>query len=474
MENSEIRRGAEVELEIERLAFGGRGVSHQGGLAVFVEGALPGQKVKARVVRKRKGYAEARVLEVLRPSPDEVEARCRHFGECGGCRFQNLSYEAQVAAKRAQVVESLEHIGGFSAPPVAPVITSPETFGYRNKMEYSFGRQRWVSSLEIENGTVDKPKDFALGLHVRGRFDKILDIDECHLQSRLGSEILGFVRDFALKSGEPAYTTADHSGYWRHLVIREGKKTGDLLLNVVTAGHKDHDSLVGRLHRKLVEAFPQITTMVHSVNRGKAQVAVGEERVLFGPGTIKEKIGPCTYQISASSFFQTNTRGAHLLYDKVVEFANFRLEDLVFDLYAGAGTISIYIARHVGQVVGFELVADAIKDAQVNCGLNETVNCTFVGGDLKDSLRAREAIEKIGKPDVLLIDPPRAGMHSSVLAQVQVLAPERIVYVSCNPTTFARDARVLCDAGYAFEQIQPVDMFPMTPHIELVCAMRRA
>jgi len=474
MEDS-IKKGQEIELDIETLAFGGRGIAKANGFVVFVENAIPGQRVKARVYRKRKGFAEARALEILQSSPEEVEAKCPHFGECGGCRSQNLDYTAQLKYKHQQVVESLERLGGFTKPPVSKTLASPEQFYYRNKMEYSFGRKRWVTKSEVDEEVVSKPKDFALGLHIRGRFDKILDLDTCFLQSPESVEILNFVREFVLQTEIPAYSTKDHTGFWRHLVIREGKNTGERLINFVTAENPKHDNVVEELAAKLTEKFEDTTTVIQNINRKKAQVAFGdEERILFGPGSIQEKIGDYTFQISANSFFQTNTKGAEILYEKVVEFADFRKDEMVYDLYCGAGTISIYIADKVKEVVGFELIRSAVKDAKFNCQLNSVENCLFVTGDLKDSLKVSlENSEKWGTPSTVIIDPPRAGMHNNVVQGVLRLQPEKIVYVSCNPATFARDAKSLCQVEYELMKVQPVDMFPMTPHIELVSLLKR-
>jgi 23S rRNA (uracil1939-C5)-methyltransferase len=465
---STIKRGAEIELEIQSLAFGGRGVAKVDGFVVFVEDALPGQVVTARILRKRKGYAEARVVEILKPSPEAVEPRCPHFRDCGGCLFQHLEYAAQLKYKRQQVLESLLHLGGFAHPPVRETLASPQQFYYRNKMEFSFGDQRWLPRAEIEQRALAKPKDFALGLHVRGRFDKILDIDVCYLQSPRSVEILNIVRELVLKSGIPPYNTRAHSGYWRHLVIRDGKNTGDLMVNLVTADGREFHKMVDELARQLSQKFPEITTIVHNINRRKAQVATGdEERILFGPGFIREKIGQRIFQISANSFFQTNTNGAKLLYDKVVEFADFRPQEVVYDLYAGAGAIALYIADRVRQVIGFEIVEDAVNDAERNCALNGAANCRFVAGDLKETLADAAAVEKWGKPATVIIDPPRAGMHDDVLARVVELRPQKIVYVSCNPATFARDVKILGENGYELKMAQPVDMFPHTAHIEV-------
>jgi 23S rRNA (uracil1939-C5)-methyltransferase len=472
---STIKRGAEVELEIESLAFGGRGVARASGLVVFVEDALPGQIVRARIIRKRKEYAEARIIAVLKDSPEAVSPRCPHFRDCGGCSFQHLEYSAQLKYKRQQVIESLRRIGGIENPPVEEILPSPSQFYYRNKMEFSFGDQRWLTREEIESPLPTKPKDFALGLHARGRFDKILDLDVCFLQSERSADIVNFVKQSVLRSGVPPYNTRNHFGYWRHLVIREGKNSGDLMVNLVTANvgefHKNADDLA----RQLSKNFPEVTTIVHNINSRKAQVAIGdEERTLFGPGFIREKIGQRIFQISANSFFQTNSNGARLLYDKVLEFADFRSGETVYDLYAGAGTISLYIADLVREVIGFEIVADAVKDAERNCAINGVSNCRFIAGDLKDTLAAEsEAVEKWGRPATVVIDPPRAGMHDDVLARVIELQPKKIVYVSCNPTTFARDVETFCSNNYELKTVQPVDMFPHTAHIEVVGLLRR-
>ncbi|MFQ5652274.1 MAG: 23S rRNA (uracil(1939)-C(5))-methyltransferase RlmD [bacterium] len=468
-----VQKGTVVTLEISSLAFGGRGVARENGYIIFVDGALPGQQVRARILRKRKAYAEARAVEILRPSPEEIQPRCRHFGECGGCRFQNLAYAAQMKHKRKQVIESLEHVGGFRKPPVLETIGSPEPFYYRNKMEFSFGRRRWLSAEEVNKDEICKRRDFALGLHVRGRFDKILDLDECYLQSPLSVEILHFVRAFVVESAFKPYTTLDHSGFWRHLVVRTGTNTNELLINIVTADVGPAAAEVEQLAQKLTEDFPQITTVVHNINRRRAEVAISEEeRVLFGPGHIQERIGEHLFQISANSFFQTNTKGAELLYAAVKEFACLQGGETVYDLYAGAGTISICLASQAGRVVGFEIFEDALRDARVNCELNDVTNCIFVPGDLKDSLASDQGGDW-GDPDIFIIDPPRAGMHEQVVRQVCRRGPARIVYVSCNPTTLARDARALHRANYELQQVQPVDMFPMTPHIELVSLLAR-
>lgn len=468
---SPVRKGTDLTLSIESLAFGGRGLAKVDGLVVFVEGAIPGQVVQARITRKRRGYLEARAVEILTKSENEVEPVCAHFGECGGCRLQNLSYEIQLQEKRAQILESLEHIGGFKEPNVLRPLPSPDQFFYRNKMEYSFGRQRWLTSSEIENDAIIKSREFALGLHVRGRFDRVLDLDECHLQSKQSVQIMHLVRAFAQASGLLAYSTSDHTGFWRHLVVREGKNTGETLLNIVTADRTNGQATVCKLARHLLTEIPDITTIIHTINRRKAEVAFGEEEyIVHGPGFIKERIAKRIYRISANSFFQTNTRGAELLYSKVSELAEFKDGQVVYDLYAGAGTISLFVADVVQHVVGFEVVEAAVEDARINCRLNQTANVTFIPGDVRDSLPP-DHVRAWGKPDVVVVDPPRAGVHVDVLLRLARIQPRVIMYVSCNPTTFARDARVLSEKGYELQVVQPVDMFPMTPHMETVARL---
>ncbi len=465
-----VKRGKELELEIETLAFGGRGIARRDGYVLFVDGAIPGQRVKARVTRKKRGYAEAVAFEVIKESELAVAPTCPHFGICGGCRLQNLDYQAQLRFKREQVVDSLHRIADIPEPPVAEVLPSEDRLFYRNKMEFSFGRRRWITREEVASGELAAAKEFALGLHVRGRYDRVLNIDTCFLQSELTAEIVREVRRLTYESGLAAYSTQDHTGFWRFLVLREGKNTGELMVNVVTAEEPSHYQAVEKLGSAVRARFPEITTLVHTVNRTKAQVATGDlEQVLWGSGYIQERLGKYFFRISANSFFQTNTRGAERLYEVVARFADFKGSETVYDLYSGAGTISIYIAGSVQKVIGFEVVPSAIQDAVVNCALNAVKNCYFVEGDLKDELaQVPIIVGRWGEPNVIIIDPPRAGMHPKVVQRLLQLSAEKIIYVSCNPTTFARDVKDLEDGGYRLQQVQPVDMFPHTSHIEVV------
>ncbi len=467
---SSLKKGSEVELEIDSLAFGAKGLARLNGYVVFVEQALPGQRVRALLTKKKRDYAEARLVEVLQQSPDYVTPRCSHFHDCGGCLLQNFRYEKQLEAKRRQIEEVLVHLGGVAQPQVANVIGSPQQFFYRNKMEFSFARQRWLTRAEIAGAQNITERNFALGLHARNSFDKTLDIRACYLFSEISNDILAAVRTFAKNSSLLPYTTRDHTGFWRFLVMREGKRTGEFMLNFVTADSPEGRAAVAELSAAFVREFPIITTIVHNINRSKAQIAFGEEEIiLHGRGYLREQIADCTFHISANSFFQTNTLGAEQLYAVAREFAALTGAENVYDLYCGAGTIAIFIAKLAQQVVGFEIVLEAIRDAAMNCSLNNIDNCHFVRGDLKDELaRVPLLVQRWGRPDVIIADPPRAGMHPRVLLKILELAPQRIVYVSCNPATFARDVRVLCNKDYQLEKVQPVDMFPHTAHCEVV------
>ncbi len=459
-----ISKGNEVDLYIEKLAFGGKAVAKVDGFVVFLDRAVPGQTVRARITKKKRNYAEGRLVEVLSQSPHYRAPVCPHFGICGGCLWQDIAYEEQLFWKRRHVIESLEHIAGAGETEVLPIVPSPETLHYRNKMEFTFSAKRWLLPEELEE---EHSPDalFALGLHVRGFFDKVFNIDECLLQSHTASAILREVREWARKSGLPAYSIRSHEGFWRFLVIREAKRTGQILVHLITSGDSGARALMDRFADHLHTKFPGITTLIHSMNDKKSQVAVGDSsRVLFGPGFIEEMLGDLRFRISANSFFQTNTLGAEKLYEHVARVADFNDSEKVWDLYCGTGSIGIFIASRVKEVVGIELVEDAVKDARENCRANGIHNCTFLAGDLKDVIRqASEA----GPPDVVIADPPRPGMHPKVVKTLLELAPKRIIAVSCNPASLARDAALLMDA-YEIKSVQPFDLFPHTPHVECV------
>ncbi|MCE5335821.1 MAG: 23S rRNA (uracil(1939)-C(5))-methyltransferase RlmD [Desulfobacteraceae bacterium] len=466
-----IAKGQETELYVDKLAFGGMAVARVDGFVFFLDRAVPGQIVRARITKKKKNYAEARVLEVVSESPHQVKAPCPHFGICGGCHWQDISYPVQLHWKKSHVLESLGHIAGIGEAEVLPIIASPEPFRYRNKMEFTFSARRWLSPEEFSREEPPPAESlFALGLHVRGLFDKVFTIDSCCLQSETANAILRDVRDWARNSGLPAYTIRSHEGFWRFLVIREARRTGEMLVHLITSGTPKADSAVEDLGARLGSLYPQITTLVHSISDKKSQVAAGDSsRVLFGTGRIEERLGDLRFRISSHSFFQTNSLGAEMLYDTVAELGEFDGSEKVWDLYCGTGSIGIYIASRVKEVFGIELIEDAVEDARENCRINSIRNCSFLAGDLKDVIR--EASQE-GRPDVVITDPPRAGMHPKVVKTLLEVAPRKIIAVSCNPASLARDAALLTEA-YEIGAVQPFDLFPHTPHLECVVRFDR-
>lgn len=470
---AKIERGSEIEIKIEKTVFEGKSIARINGFVIFVKNAVPGDIVKAKITKVKKSYAEAETIEVIQASNLRVEPRCKFFGVCGGCKWQNLNYNSQIEFKRDHVIESFERIGGFKGIDkiVLPTLPSDEIFYYRNKIEFSFSEQKWLSNVEMESGI---EKKFALGFHLPDRFDKVLDIDECFLQSELSNQILNFTRDYFKSKGVSIYSTEKNSGYLRFLVIREGKNTGDVMVNLVT--FEDNPELMRKFTDALLSEFPRITTVVNNINTRKAQIASGEyERVYHGDGTIRERLADFVFQISPNSFFQTNTKQAEKLYKKIVEFAQLKPDYVVYDFYSGTGTISIFISSFVKNVVGLELVESAVENAWVNAEINGIKNCKFIAGDLREQLYTdRGWMKETPKPDVIIIDPPRSGMHPDVVKAVARIQPKRIIYVSCNPTTQARDIKLLFEynPNYEIEAIQPIDMFPHTYHIENIAVLR--
>ena len=460
-----IGKGNIVELGIEKTAYGGQGVARLEGFVIFVRGGVPGDRVLARVTRKKKDYAEAGIMEVLDPSTHRIPAPCPYFGHCGGCQWQHISYEDQLLYKRAHIQEAMAHIGSLPQVPVHEVIPSERPFEYRNKMEFSFSDRRWLLPHEMaREGDVER--GFALGLHVPGTFHKVIDIEACMLQQKTGNRILCEVKTFAKESGMPPYGLKSHKGFWRFLTLRHSLHSDEWMVNLITS--RERRDVLERLVHALSQGFPNIRTIVNNIHSGKAGIAVGEREItLGGEGALEDRIGPYRFRISANSFFQTNPLGAEKLYQQVAEYAELSGTELLLDLYSGTGTIPIFLAKDARLVLGLEIEKSAILDAEKNCAANNIDHCQFVLGDIRESL----SFLKI-KPDVLVIDPPRAGMHKDVLAGVMDLATERVVYVSCNPATMARDLDTL-NQIYEVLEIQPVDMFPQTYHIEAVAKLVR-
>lgn len=464
-----MKRGDELELTIESFADKGKSLARVDGYVVFVGGAVPGDKVRAQVFKKKRKHAEARILEVLEPSPLRVEPRCAYFGVCGGCKWQHVDYWAQLEAKRESVEGALRYEAGLSDIVVEPTLPSPDVYFYRNKMEFSFSAERWLTQDEI-GSDASFDRDFGLGLHPPGFYGKVVDLHECHLQSELSVRIVNRVRQLAKWENWQPWNVHTHEGFLRHLVIRQGVHTGETLVNLVTNGfvHKRMEQLATTLQNDC----PEVTTLVNTIHTGLGQTSIGEEtRTIYGPGLLHDTIGGLTFEIDPHAFFQTNTKGAEVLYTAAREAAGLTADALLYDLYCGAGTISLFCAPHVKHVVGVELVPEAVANAKANAERNGISNATFVAGDML-KLFTPEFVREHGTPDVLIVDPPRAGMHHKVVKQIAELAPERLVYVSCNPRSQARDLAGLLDT-YTVERVQPVDMFPHTAHVETVMTLRR-
>jgi 23S rRNA (uracil1939-C5)-methyltransferase len=453
-----VQKGEEVEVGIDSLAYGGSGVGRVDGFVVFVRGALPGDRVRARVTKVKRGFAEAAAETVVDPSALRVEAPCRHFGigKCGGCRFQDLAYEAQVAAKEQQVRDALARIGRLEDPPVEPIVPAASLYHYRNKLEYSF--------------SVGEDGEVALGFHRAGRWDEVIDIEECLLTTDLGNAIRLAVRDWAREEKLEPYDQATGEGYLRHLVYREGRNTGQVLVVLVTAPGEKFETgyLVDVLRR-----FPEVRSIHWAINDTPAERTNLPTRLLWGDEAIEEEIVGLRFRVRPNAFLQTNTEMAERLYGMVRDLAALTGSENVYDLYCGTGTIGLSLARDAHQIWGLEISEEAVACAIENAELNGIENASFFAGNVGQTLE--ELAEEAGSPDVVVVDPPRAGLAGKALRRTGALQAPRIVYVSCNPTTLASDVKVLReDFGYELRRCRPVDMFPHTPHVESVSLLEKA
>ena len=473
-----MNKGDIIQIKVDRYAFEGKGIgkvsientpenSEPDSFIVFVNGAYPGDTVSAKIKKLKKSYAEAIVEEVITPSQQRVEPRCKFFGTCGGCKQQDLNYSQQIAFKQEQVEDIFRHDGGFQDFEIKSILPSENVFYYRNKMEYSFSELQWLTNIDDEKVS---NRGFFVGLHVPNNFEKILDIDECFLQSEVSSHILNLSRDFFKKRNSSIYNTKSHSGYLRNLIIRQAQKNKDIMLNLVT--FEENELLMKEYVTVITTKFPEITSIVNNISKKKASIAIGDYEIVYhGSGYIHDKIGDYKFRISANSFFQTNTIQAEKLYNTALEFANLKGDEIIYDLYSGAGTIAIYVSGLAKEVYGFESVESSIYDAKENLDINKIENVSFVQADLYKSFLAFTNV--LPKPDVVILDPPRGGMHSTTVKDVLQLSPEKIVYVSCNPSTQVRDIKMFVEGGYKLVKIRPVDMFPHTYHIENVALLEK-
>ncbi len=458
-----MKKGQVLEkLRIKGISSDGKAVGRKNKLVVFVKGAAPGDEVDVRITGKDKKFLVGKPIHFHVKSEDRVEPFCEHFGTCGGCKWQHISYDAQLKHKHDHVAENLRKLSGMDLPEFSPILGSKATTFYRNKLEYTFSNNRWLTSMEIKSGKALSRN--GLGFHIPKMFDKILDIRECHLQHAPSNAIRLSLKGFAEENGLTFYNLKDHVGLLRNIVIRISS-IGEVMV-IVQFGQQDRNKIY-KVMNFLKDEFPEINSLMYVVNEKKNDTYYDlPVKSFFGEEFIREKMGDLTFRIGPKSFYQTNSVQAHELYKKVLEFGSFQGDETVYDLYTGTGTIATFIAKSVRKVVGVESVEDAVEDARKNAGVNGMTNAEFFTGDMKDML-SDDFIREHGKPKVVITDPPRVGMHKKVIKALNKIQPERIVYVSCNPSTQARDMADLSE-NYSVSKIQPVDMFPHTHHVECV------
>ena len=473
-----MRKNKEIILEgieIESVAAEGKALARVDGTVVFAQFAVPGDVVDIKVTKKKKSYMEGYILRMVKPSEKRLEPFCKHFGVCGGCKWQPLPYEMQLEAKRQQVYDQLVRIGHLDVPEVRPTLASDKITYYRNKLEFTFSSRRWI--YDDENPEEMSQEDrYGLGFHVGRFFDKVLDIERCYLQKDPSNEIRLFIKDYALQHGLTFFDIRNHEGLLRNMIVRTTEE-GNVMLIVVF--YYDDAELRKGLLEALSDNFPQITSLYYVIN-GKANDSVtDQECILFkGDEAIYEYMEDLKFKIGPKSFYQTNTAQAYKLYSVARDFAALNGTETVYDLYTGTGTIAQFVSSKAKKVIGIEYVPEAIEDAKVNAAGNNITNCEFFAGDMKDVL-TKPFIEKHGKPDVIILDPPRAGIHPDVAKVIMAAAPERMVYVSCNPASQARDLAMFCnpeegsETKYVITAVQPVDMFPHTHHVENVVSLVR-
>lgn len=455
-------------VEITGVAAEGKSIARVDDMVVFIPYGAPGDVVNIKLDKKKRSYAEAHIVDMVKPSPDRVTPACEHFGVCGGCKWQHIPYESQLRYKRDQVVDALTRIAKVEIPEVNPTLGSKETFCYRNKLEYTFSCKCWITFEDLRSGREIADRN-ALGFHIPGAFDKVLNIKKCWLQDDLSNRIRLFVRQYALAKGYEFYDIKAQQGLMRTLMVRIAS-TGEVMLIVVFA--RPEQEKIDDLMDAIAAEFPEITSLLYVVNQKVNDTIADQEVITYrGRDYINEEMEGLQFRIGPKSFYQTNSLQAYELYKVARRMACLKPDDLVYDLYTGTGTIANFVARQVKKVVGIEYVPEAIADAKLNSEVNGIDNTIFFAGDMKDVL-TDGFIAEHGRPDVMIIDPPRAGMHEDVVNVILNARPERIVYVSCNPATQARDL-ALMDSLYRVEEVQPVDMFPHTHHVENVVRMTR-
>ena len=456
------------DITIEAVAAEGKAIAHSpDGQVVFVPFAVPGDIVDIRVIKKKKNYLEGIIAEIKKPSADRLEPFCKHFGVCGGCKWQPLPYSLQLEAKRRQVYDQLVRIGHLDVPQILPTLPSERTKFYRNKLEFTASDRRWILPDEDPDGLTDAQR-CGLGFHVGKFFDKVLDLEQCYLQPEPSNGIRLFVKQYALEHGIPFYNIRENHGVLRTVFVRTSESGATM---VIVCLAEDFDGRKAFLDA-IADAFPQITSLYYIIN-AKLNDSISDQTCILykGDDAIYEEMEGLRFKIGPKSFYQTNTLQAFKLYKVAREYAGLQGNEVVYDLYTGTGTIAQFVSRMASKVIGIEYVPEAIEDARINAKANGIDNCYFFAGDMKDVLTP-DFISRHGRPDVMIVDPPRAGMHPDVVRVILDAAPQRIVYVSCNPASQARDLAMMAEK-YEIAAVQPVDMFPHTQHVENVCKLIR-
>lgn len=455
-------------VRIEGIGAEGKALARVGDVVVFTKLAIPGDVVDLQVTKKRKRYQEAFVKDFKEFSKDRIDPYCEHFGTCGGCKWQMLPYQKQLFFKQKQVEDQLVRIAKVQIPDILPILGSKKDTFYRNKLEFTFSNKRWFTYEEVEKGS-EIEHNSALGFHVPGLFDKVIDINKCWLQPDPSNQIRNFINDYAISNNLDYFDIKEQRGFLRTLIIRTSSN-GDVMVIVIF--YREDETKRKKLLQAIADEYPAITSLMYVINsKGNDTIFDQEVKVFYGRDHIFEEMEGLKFKIGPKSFYQTNSEQAYELYKVARSFADIGKDETVYDLYTGTGTIANFVAHQAKKVVGIEYVPEAIKDAKVNSDINSIKNTAFYEGDIKDILN-EEFVEKNGSPDVIIADPPRAGMHANVVESILRIAPSRFVYVSCNPATQARDIAML-DKFYQIEKIQPVDMFPHTHHVENVVLLTR-
>lgn len=455
-------------VEISKIAAEGKSIAYVDEKVLFVPNTVPGDIVDVQVTRKRKNFMEGFVVNMIKESPIRIAVECTHFGICGGCKWQNIPYELQTEFKQSEVEENLKRIGGIDLKEISPIIKSEKIYNYRNKLEFTFSNKRFLSREEIQSDK-ELNRNPALGFHVPGLFDKVVDIEKCYLQEEPSNAIRNFIKEYALKHNLEFLDIRNKEGFLRTLIIRTSS-IGEIM--VILTFYRNDEENIQNLLKAIADKFPEITSLMYVVNE-KANDTISDLDINLYKGNdhIYEQMEDLTFKIGPKSFYQTNSEQAYLLYSETRRLANLSGNEIVYDLYTGTGTIANFIAKRAKKVIGIEYVPEAIEDAKVNSINNKIDNTLFFAGDMKDVLN-NDFIIKHGAPDIIITDPPRAGMHADVVNVILDVAPKRIVYVSCNSATQARDIKML-DVKYEVKAVQPVDMFPHTHHVENIVLLEK-